>query len=160
MWFYFHIQYHFGTIAKTSTNLGKKNIPKFSIKQQSNKTKHYSRFPRPIALIVNGCRNANHHTREQVARRVIVFSSGEFTLKDLHKHEEQLNGLQTHPGKCRKKEEMQNSSNHRAHNLRGKKVEEFSHRSCFYKNSFVYNKCIHQKSSSIIKNLEQRARQS
>ncbi len=93
-----------------------RSVSVFKLQADIN-TQHYSRFPRPVALIVDGCRNANHHTGEQVARCVIVFPSGEFALKDLHEHEEQLNGLQTNPGKCGKKEEMQSSSNHRAHDL-------------------------------------------
>lgn len=91
---------------------------------------HYSRFPRPITLIVDGCRNADHHTGEQVARRVVVFPSREFALKDFHEHEEQLNALQTHPGKRSKKEEMQNSSNHRANHLHRKILQGLSLQSC------------------------------
>lgn len=82
----------------------------------SAKTAHL-RSLRAVAAVVDGCRDAHHHGREEVPGDVVVLSAREFALKHLDQHEVQLNTLQTHPGERGQEAEVENPGDDGTHNL-------------------------------------------
>lgn len=67
----------------------------------------HSRFLRPVALVVDGCGDADHNGGEEVTGHVVVLLPGVFTLKDLDQHEVQLDSLEAHPGEGSQEEEVE-----------------------------------------------------
>lgn len=67
----------------------------------------HSRFLRPVALVVDGCGDADHNGREEVTGHVVVLLPGVFALKDLDQHEVQLDPLEAHPGEGSQEEEVE-----------------------------------------------------
>lgn len=67
----------------------------------------HSRFLRPVALVVDGCGDADHNGREEVTGHVVVLLAGVFALKDLDQHEVQLDPLEAHPGEGSQEEEVE-----------------------------------------------------
>lgn len=77
----------------------------------------YSRFLRPVALVVDGCGHADHNGGEEVTRHVVVLLPGVFALKDLDQHEVQLDPLETHPGEGSQEEEVEDPGDDGTPNL-------------------------------------------
>lgn len=77
-----------------------------------------SRLLGPVALVVDGCRDADDDGGEEVAGHVVVLFPGVFALEYFYKHEVQLDPLKTHPGEGSQEEEVQDPRDDGAADLR------------------------------------------
>lgn len=73
----------------------------------------------PVAPVVDGCRDAHHHSWDEVPGDVVVLPAGELALKHLDQHEVQLHTLQTHPGERSQEAEVEDAGDDGAHQLTG-----------------------------------------
>lgn len=83
----------------------------------------HSRSLCAVASVVDGCRDAHHHSWDEVPRDVVVLSARELALKHLDQHEVELHTLQTHPGESSQEAEVENAGDDGAHQLTGGHVE-------------------------------------
>lgn len=72
-----------------------------------------------VAPVVDGCRDAHHHSWDEVPGDVVVLPAGELALKHLDQHEVQLHTLQTHPGERSQEAEVEDAGDDGAHQLTG-----------------------------------------
>lgn len=89
----------------------------FFFEEPRVRVRSHSRFLRPVALVVDGCGDADHNGGEEVTGHVVVLLPGVLALKDLDQHEVQLDPLQAHPGEGRQEEEVEDSGDDGAADL-------------------------------------------
>lgn len=95
----------------------------FFFEEPRVRVRSHSRFLRPVALVVDGCGDADHNGGEEVTGHVVVLLPGVLALKDLDQHEVQLDPLQAHPGEGRQEEEVEDSGDDGAADLEVRRSE-------------------------------------
>lgn len=83
----------------------------------------HSRSLCAVASVVDGCRDAHHHSWDEVPRDIVVLSAWELALEHLNQHKVQLHTLQAHPGESSQEAEVENAGDDGAHQLMGRHVE-------------------------------------
>lgn len=83
----------------------------------------HSRSLCAIASVVDSCRDAHHHSWDEVPGDIVVLSARELTLEHLNKQKVQLHTLQAHPGESSQEAEVKNAGDDGAHQLMGQHVE-------------------------------------